>query len=254
MHKSLLASLCAALLLGACATSSQEISKEQKIGELYLRAGNADVMANNFTSALQNLQKAEKYVPKNEDLWIAFGLAYFGKKNFKRSEESFQKALALNPKNNFARNDLGAIYLEQAKYAQAQREFETVLKDLAFSDQYKTLYNLGVIQYKLGKYISAEDYFTRSVKESSSFCLGWTKLSDAQMQLGKREEAIASLRSASSGLCYNNTEAHYHLGLLLTQERQTDKARDKFEEITQRFPNSPWAKLSEDKLRALAHK
>lgn len=243
--------LCVVILLASGCASSPEPSKEEKLGELYLASGTTDLLSQDFTSSLSKLQQAQKYLPKNPEVWNALGLAYFGKRDFKKSEESFRRALTLNPQHNFSRNNLGSLYLEQGKYAQAQREFELVAKDLAFVEQYKTLYNLGVLNAKQGQRLKAEHFYQRSLKENPNFCQAWLKLAELQLELGKREDAVNSLRTGTEGLCYSFTEAHYKLGLLLVRNQELDQARSKFEEIQQRFPNSPWAKLSEQKLRTL---
>jgi len=217
-------------------------------------SGINEVREGQYTSGLNKLLQAKKYIPNKAELWNALGMAYFAKKDFVKSEESFKHAMALKPEDNSARSNLGAIYLEQGKLGPAQRELEAVLKDLAFTEQDKTLFNLGLLHDKLGNRLKAADYYARAIKENPNFCQAWMRLSDTQIATGKREDAIQSLRSASNGLCYGNMEAHYQLGVVLAQDRDLDLAKNKFEEILRRFPKSPWAKLSEEKLRTMARK
>ena len=91
-------------------------------------SGINEVREGQYTSGLNKLLQAKKYIPNKAELWNALGMAYFAKKDFVKSEESFKHAMALKPEDNSARSNLGAIYLEQGKLAQAQREFETVVK------------------------------------------------------------------------------------------------------------------------------
>lgn len=243
---------CVALFfLASCSTGSLEQSKDEKLGLLYFHSGNEELQSGNTTLALKNLQLANKHLPKNEDVLISLGIAYFRKGDVRAAEASLRKALEMNPENNFARNNLAAIYIETNRLDAAQKEVNIALKDLSFTDQYKVLFNLAVIQEKKGLPLRAEQSLQKSLVENPNFCPGWMKLSELQMRLSKRAEALDSLRSGSNGLCYSNPQTHYQLGLLLQQMNDLTGAQEKFDEVARRFPKSPWAKLATEKLSLL---
>jgi outer membrane protein assembly factor BamD (BamD/ComL family) len=53
--------------------------------------------------------------------------------------------------------------------------------------------------------------------------------------------ALAELKEAVKGLCYQNPMAHYYQGMTLLQMKKYDDARLKFSEIQTTFRKSPFA-------------
>lgn len=242
------------LLNLSCSTtrnSKPTESKDTKIGDIYLDAGTEALVDGKFTEALGSLLTAVKYLPRSTSAWNNLGLAYAAKQEYGKAKECWLKTLDLDEDFSDARNNLGALYLSQRNYDAAEKEFKLVLKDLIYLKSFQANYNLALIYLAEGKYILAEENLKIAVNSNNSYCPAWERLGYIQKDQGKTVAAQDSFHNAVSGPCYNNPGLHFEIASLLVKSGDMSRAKAKFLEIIQLFPQTEWAKKSEANLNLM---
>ena len=121
--------------------------------EIYSRAlvGRADqVLVTSPVDAEALLRKAAEVNPKNIEAHVNLGRLYTRSKDYALAIDAYQNAVTLNPKLPDAFFNLGFIYATTGMYEDAEKLFARVVQlEPAYLD--KALFNLAVIQEKLGK-------------------------------------------------------------------------------------------------------
>lgn len=121
--------------------------------EIYAKAlvGRADqIMPSAPVEAETMLRKAIEINPKNEEAHFNLGRYYTRTKDYALAIDAYQNAVTLNPKLSDAFFNLGFIYATSGMYEDAEKLFVRVVQlEPSYLD--KALFNLAVIQEKLGK-------------------------------------------------------------------------------------------------------
>ena len=121
--------------------------------EIYSRAlvGRADqVVATSPVEAEALLRKAAEVNPKNIEAHFNLGRIYTRSKDYALAIDAYQNAVTLNPKLSDAFFNLGFIYATTGMYEDAEKLFTRVVQlEPTYLD--KALFNLAIIQEKLGK-------------------------------------------------------------------------------------------------------
>lgn len=241
-----------AILLSSCASPSVEPSKEERLGDLHVQSGLADIHEGRFADAIRSLLQATKLTPKDPKAWDALGIAYFGRKETRKSEEAFRKALQMDPTYSQARLNLAAMLIEVRRYAEARKELELVKQDSTFNMRDKVYFNLAIIDLNQNNLDRAEKAFALAAGENKTNCLAWLKLAETRAKLGRTASSFEAYRNASSGLCYSFPEAHFAFGAALAENEEFDSARKKLTEVSERFPNTSWARMAREKLKTIS--
>lgn len=121
--------------------------------ELYAHAlvGRAgEIMAVSPIEAEALLRKATEVAPKMAIPYIMLGERYRRTNDYPRAIDAYQNAVHLDPTASDAYFNLGFIYATTGAYGEAERAFAKVVQ-LRPSYLGKALFNLAVVQQKLGK-------------------------------------------------------------------------------------------------------
>ncbi len=124
-----------------------------KTRELYSKAlvGRAEQVGLTIEIGAERLLlKAVEVNPGSVDAYYDLGKMYTDSKNYTLAIESYQNAIRLNPKLADAFFNLGYIYATNRDYKAAEKQFLQVVH-LAPGYQAKALFNLALVQKKLGK-------------------------------------------------------------------------------------------------------
>jgi Tfp pilus assembly protein PilF len=229
--------------------ASQEKTIVEKKADLYFNNGTSHLVKHNYTSALTNLLKAVKYAPERSDVHNNLAMAYFFKKDSISALKHLRKSLKLDPKNNDARMNLANLYMKQKRYSKAQTELNKILKDLTYSRQYKTYYNLGFIQMKLKNKSRAIEYFKEAIKDNENACLAHFQLAMMEYKVNKYPEALELFKTASKGVCYQTVAPVYYQGEAYIKMNKFELAKLKFMEIIDKFPKSRYAVKAKKSLK-----
>jgi tetratricopeptide (TPR) repeat protein len=112
------------------------------------RAG--EIIASTPLEAESMLWKAVEIVPDNAKAYLVLGKRYTRIKDYPRAIDVYRKAVHLDPLMADAFFNLGYIYATLGKYEAAEEAFSRVVRlKPPYLD--KSLFNLAVVQQKLGK-------------------------------------------------------------------------------------------------------
>ena len=135
------------------ADRSSDAENNLKTREIYSKAlvGRAgQVVTNSPLEAETMLRKAVEVNPKNVEAHFSLAQIYTRSKEYALAIDAYQNAVTLNPKLSDAFFNLGFIYATTGMYEDAEKLFTRVVQlEPAYID--KALFNLAVIQEKLGK-------------------------------------------------------------------------------------------------------
>ena len=128
-----------ATVFAGCASDAE--LKEKARG--YIRIGEANIQAGQYTQALKELLDAEKLTPNDPTVHYYLGIAYERKGFVDDAFREFQKAIALKPDYSEANNFLGTIYLTRGNYDEAIVSFNRALINPLYDTPSVALYNMG---------------------------------------------------------------------------------------------------------------
>lgn len=239
--------ICILATLVSCSSSKK---KQQEKAEIYFGAGTQSLMSQEYTDALANLLKANELDPENPDIINNLAMAYYFKGEKDLAIKTLKKSLSIKETSD-AKVNLASIYFENRDLASAEKIYKSVLKDLTYEKQARTLYNLGLIELNRGKLVNAENYFKKSAKEDSSYCPTFFQLGLLNYNRRHFEKALKNFREATIGTCYDQPAAHFYQGLSLNGLKRYHEAMMKFDEIDARFKSSEYAVRARKQLQII---
>lgn len=140
-------------------------SADDKVFVLYSNAlvGQAsNLSSSDPEKAKALLLKAVKLIPGNAQGHFHLGRIYTRQKDYTSAIASYQTALELDPQMPGAYFNLGYIYASKKDYTNAEAMFSRAVE---LSPQFvdEALYNLALVQRKLGKYQACMDHLEKAV-------------------------------------------------------------------------------------------
>ncbi len=129
----------------------------------------------NTDSAIANYQTANVLNPKEIDVYISLGSAFYDNEDYKNALIVYRRALELQPNNSKIHCNLGYLYWGLGDLDEAIKEYKLSLK---FDPTYDIAYNnLGVIYLDdLVKIQDAIDCFNKAVSYNPSYALAYYNL------------------------------------------------------------------------------
>ncbi|MBL6988378.1 MAG: tetratricopeptide repeat protein [Bacteriovoracaceae bacterium] len=244
---------CICFTLVSCSTllSKGEKSKKEQKFDLYYSHGTSALFEKKYSDALDFLLKAHAINPEDSKLNNNLAMAYYFKNRWQQARTHLQQSLSSNPKNSDARINLAAIYYKLRKYDQAKQLYNEVKEDLVYKHQYRTFYNLGLINTRKGELTDAEMNFKASLKEKYDYCPAHFQLGKIAERNHRYEEAYKSYVESSKGTCVGNPVSHYEQARMLLKMKKYFKAQIKFTEIKEKFKATKYSYLASTELKNL---
>jgi type IV pilus assembly protein PilF len=236
--------------LAGC-SSNRELKTQEKRADLFYAKGTTHLMKKEYTEALDHLLEAKKLRPNHSKTLNNLAMAYYFKDYKDKAIKILQKTLDIDPKNSDARNNLASFYIEKGMLEEAKKEYFTVLNDLIYKNQYRTYYNLALINFKEGNKKEGIKKLLKSVEINEDHCPAHHLLGTKYFKSGSYTKALSSFKSATMGKCYKNPQPHYLQALSLISLNQNKRALFKLKEVIDNFPKSKYAILAARKLRAI---
>jgi Tfp pilus assembly protein PilF len=240
-----------ALLASGCASSPHRDSPNERRADALLRAGIDALERQSYTEALGSLLEANRFNPKNVEVWTDLGVAYAGKKDSAKAEDCWRKALALDSHHTDARLNLGILYMNAKHYKEAEHQLKEAQKESTYRGLDQVAYQLSELYFAQNKPLLAEQQLKTATRENPTNCNAWQKLGFLQEGRGDYAEATQSFKGATTGVCYKNPRGQYELATLYLKGQQIPEAKSKLLEIIQHFPTSEWAAKSEETLNLI---
>lgn len=240
-------------LLSSCAThDSVDKTNDEKKAEIYYGQGTNELVKKNYTQALINLLHAKELDPNDSQIRNNLGMAYYFREQLELAENELLKALDLDKNNSDARVNLGNIYLEKKKIKDARIQFELVLKDLTFQNQFRNYYNLAVLELEVGDRAKAFEYLFKSVKEKDEYCQAHFKLGELYTEENKFKQALASFQESGKGTCTSEPAPYYQQALSFINLGRFEEARIKLNDLISKFPNNQFSNLATLQLKKIS--
>ncbi len=192
----------------------------------FLRAGMANERTGDYPGAVRSYQRGLDVAPGNVELLNALGFALFQQGKSQEAVVVLEKALAVDPKHWKAHNNLALAAIDSGELEVAEAHYReslaikpqpAIYNDLGFvlereglpdeaAEMYRKAikldpasasahYNLGSSLARSGKYADAESHLRKALKISPN-SQNYTGLGIVLWQLGRKDEAIASLQAA----------------------------------------------------------
>jgi type IV pilus assembly protein PilF len=241
-----------ALFLASCASNElAEKTIEQKKSEIYYGQGTSELVKKNYSQALINLLKAKDFDPNDSQIRNNLGMAYYFREQPLLAEKELLKAIDLDKSNTDARANLGTIYMEKNRFPEARAQYEQVLQDLTYPNQFRNYYNLAVLALKGGDRAEAFEYLFKSIKEKEDYCQAHFKLGELYLEEYKFKQALQSFQESSKGTCVTEPAPHYQQALALMNLSRFEEARIKLKELIEKFPKTRFNSLANLQLKKI---
>lgn len=241
-----------ALLATVFAGCTTDAELKEKAGG-FLRIGEANIQAGQYTQALKELMEAEKLTPNDPKVHYYMGIAYERKGFVDDAFREFQKAIALKPDYSEANNFLGTIYLSRGNYDEAIVSFNRALVNPLYETPSVPLYNMGRAYKAKGDLKGAYASFSEAIRKEPNGHLIFAlelNLGVIDYQEGSYQEAEKHL-TRSIQRASNIAETHYWLGMTQMQLSKRKEAAESFKKVIQLAPESDWAVKSRENLKRL---
>lgn len=242
-----------AALFVSC-SSSKKLTTSQKKAKIYYTHGTQKLIEKNYTEALKHLIQAHRLDSKDSRILNNLGMAYFLKGRQDLALEYIKEAVELDNKNSDARNNLASIYLKQGSLNKAKEQYEKVLGDLLYTNQYRVHYNLGLIEERKGNIDLAIKNYEKAAGMRIDYCAANYKLATSYQKTGKIANALNWYKKSVRGNCENNVQPFYDWANLLIKMGKNNEAIEKLDYIVEKFPNKKVSVLAARKKRILEKK
>jgi len=164
----------------------------------WLYNGNANLLAKNYTEAIDALEQGQMLAFDNADLQFQIlnylGASYHGLKDYEASDEAFSEALSLRPNASNLLNNY-SYYLAQRgeKLDEAKKMCQKLLENSPESPTYLDTY--AWVLYVSGDYKKALKYIEKAVRISPNGTI-LEHYGDILYQIGNPEEALLQWKKA----------------------------------------------------------
>ncbi len=251
-----LASVTTASLPGCATTSSTTGSKKELTSEekarLLVQAAAGAINEGDPTGALQYLAEAEKIDSEIPELHYNRALAFYAKKDPKNALKSAKKALELSPKSSEINNTVGKLLIDAGFYHEAEAPLLKAASDPLYRGAYKANTNLAILYYRQGKLAKSNQHIEKAIQEAPELaCVAYYYQGHLRLKESRLREAAESYDKATQKQCANFPDAHLALGIAFERNKQYDRARKKFLDIKNNFPNTKVAEQAMDRLKYL---
>ena len=232
-----------------CSCSSGQRSAKDEQADIHYAKGSSELLNAEYTNALISLKRANELRSKDTQILNNLGMAYYFKNDLSTAKKHLQEAIDADPENMDAKSNLAALYMQEGQLALAEKMYEEISQVLTYQNQFRILYNLGIIQLKKNNEEKAISYFEASLKADSNYCSANYQLGLIYKKRKNLEQALENFKMATKGNCYQYPAPHYAQALALLDDGQYQKAGEKFRHIINTFPQSEFAKAAMQNLK-----
>lgn len=253
IKKNLLFTLLLTLLAVSCSSSKiAQLTPDEKKAKIYYSHGTAALISKDYTKALDLLIKAKALSPDNPKIYNNLAMAYYFKKHKQNAKKYLKKTLELEPNNADARNNLASMYFKQKKYTMAEKEYKKVLKNLTYPNQYRTYYNLALIDMKQDKSDDALLKLKQSIAENKDYCASHFLLGQIYEKGYEYQKAFKSYKNARLGMCVKYPAPLLRSAIVLMDMQKYSKAEKLLLDLIHSHENTAESAKAKKLLRNLS--
>ncbi len=185
----------------AIETSKKALQYNPESYSLLLSYGSLLAEFGDKEEGLSALDKAEKIIDYDPDLWNAKGVCYWKLGEIVKAEEAFKRALSIDDNNAVVYANLGLMYLDLRFYDKAEKHLK---KALSIEPNLTIALNgMGALLKRRGKKEAAVEVWKKLLKNNSRYYNGYYNLISTLIEIGNYKEAIRWYRIASKNLNFN---------------------------------------------------
>ena len=182
-----------ALTLTRTDTSVAGAAKDAKADDLF-DAAQAAVRAENYSNAIELLQRGLALEPEHKYGWDALAETYLNAGDFDKALESYQHQLKVNPYDDLANNGLGQVYSLQHRYDEALKAYQAQIEINPLDKNAHVA--IGQVYIVREDYKSAVPELERAVSITPQSTVAHYLLGNAYLNTGETEKAIAAFDAA----------------------------------------------------------
>jgi type IV pilus assembly protein PilF len=195
-HRGLAGALGALLVLGGCASTTQE----HEVQRLQARSAYEQALKNlserRISLGLVGLNEAVRLDPDNPIYRNALGVVQLDLKRPAEAQAQFQRAIELEPAYAEAQHNLGLAHAEQGRFDEAIGRYQKALSIPTYATPEVAYHNLGNAYMAQGKLPEAEEAFRAAIQMDPRMTSAHFGLGTVLLRAGRPEEARAALRTA----------------------------------------------------------
>lgn len=241
--------LIASSILISCSSGKRnEISTKDRKANIYYAQGTRNLLDKEYTKALKNLLEANSLRENDSRIHTNLGMAYYFKKNNQLALKHLHRAVELDKKNSDAKLNIATIYMDKARYGDAEKIYKEILNDLVYENQFRTYYNLGILELKRNNITKAIEYFNSSTNVEENYCPAYFQLGKIYYKKNSYKKAMKMFIESSMGTCFENPEPHYMQALTLIKMKKYAEATIKLEEMIEKFAMTKYESIARRKL------
>lgn len=226
-------------LLHSCSSTSENKTLINKKANILFAQGTNELINKDYTNALDHLLQANNLQPNNSEIINNLGMAYFFKGRIDLASTHLKKAIELDPKNYEAKNNYASILFRLGKVDDAENIYLSLQKELLYKFQYRTYYNLAIINLKKNNHKLALEYLEKSLLEKSDYCEAHYLYGVILENNNSLDAALNSYKEASMGTCISLIAPQYKQAKIYIKKRDYEKAKIKLEYILATYKNDP---------------
>jgi type IV pilus assembly protein PilF len=172
------------LLLAACTTTDQSLSKPQpeRAAEINLDLGIDYLRKGNLAQAKEKIDRSLEQDGRNARTHSVAAMLYDQLGDERKAEQHFERAIALDSENPEIRNNFAAYLCQNGKHARGEK----AALDAANNRLYKTpevaLLNAGNCARAAGDLKKAEEHYRRALQVRPKFAEALYQMADMQFQ------------------------------------------------------------------------
>jgi tetratricopeptide (TPR) repeat protein/transglutaminase-like putative cysteine protease len=181
------------IVLDNKAPGTAGLTSDESPDELFNSAMQA-ATNNNFSLAIELLQRVARADPKHKGLWDALGTAYLSSSRNQQAVDAFKKQVEINPYDEYAYRGLGMAYEAMQQYddaiAQYQKQLEVSPLDAGAHA------SLGLLYSKLKRWNEAVPELEKAASLQEKNPLMQISLGEAYIASGQTDKGMASFDRA----------------------------------------------------------
>jgi len=216
----------------------------------HFQLGVSYMNADDPTSALEQLLKAEKLCPHDPETQNALGLVFYAKERFDKSITHFKLALSYKEDFSDAFHNLGIVYLYLNRYDESISCFKSALTNDLYRNQANSLNALGWAYYKKKDYVNAEKYFKETLEHDRLYLPAYDNLAKVYILLERFEDALVPLDKVIK-INANFIEAIFDRGVCFFKLGFKGKAKTDFEKVRELDPLGKFGTQAEEYLKLM---
>lgn len=240
------------ITLTSCATRNKlSKSPEQKKSELFYSHGTSKLLQKDYREALKYLKQAYEINQEDTKILNNLAMSYYFLGQTKTAFKFLNDSLDIDKENSDALNNLGSLYYKNKEYDKSLASYESVLKNLTYQHQYRTHYNIGLIHLIKKNTEKAKENFLMANTQNQDYCPASYELGKIYLGQYRYNSALKWFKEASKGKCYENPEPTYMQAVTYLQLEDFAQAKEKFQEVIERFSSTRYSTLAHLKLKKI---